>query len=283
MITATISKLRPLTPSEETLVNYILKHPDKILTHDPASLSESAFVSVSTVYRLLNKLKLNGLNDLKVQLAKELEAKKGMNLTVDINYPVIPEDNHYQAMKKLKTLYNETIEDTLHINSPEVLSAIEPVLKKARSIDLYTSSANIYFAENFKFQMQEIGRNVSVPVDEYIQRLTAANSTPDNLAIVISFGGRGAAVQKILNILKENQTPILLISSGNETKLDAYSDYRLSLSPLENHYNKMSSFSTRMSLLYLLDSLYAICFNTHYAENVHYKLTNYKKINHSLE
>ena len=42
-------------------------------------------------------------------------------------------------------------------------------MKKAKQVDIYTSAGNIYFALNFKFQMQEIGVNVNVPIDEYQQ------------------------------------------------------------------------------------------------------------------
>lgn len=283
MIFTKLKNLEQLTASEQTLVDYILANPNFILKNDPTTISEEAFVSVSTIYRLLNKLNFNGLNDLKVQLARGLNSYKDMSDPIDINYPIIEEDTHYQLMRNLRSVYTETLTDTFNLNSPVLLSQLERVLTNAQTIEIFTSSANIYLAKNFQFQMQEIGRNVLVPIDEYMQRLTAANSTPDHLAIVISFGGRGAIVQEILSILKGNHTPILLITSEQSNKLEVYADYKLSLSALENHYNKISSFSTRVSLLYILDTLYTLLFSKNFHQNKDFKLQNYKKINHSLE
>ena len=64
-------------------------------------------------------------------------------------------------------------------------------MQKAKIIVVYTSAGNVNFALNFQFQMQEIGRIVNVPIDEYQQRLIASSSNSDHLVIFISFDGRG--------------------------------------------------------------------------------------------
>ena len=58
----------------------------------------------------------------------------------------------------------------------------------------------------------------------------------------------------------------------------SYADYLLYLSSNEDHYQKISAFSTRMSLMYLLDSLYALYFKRHYEENVRKKLSAYERL-----
>lgn len=126
--------------------------------------------------------------------------------------------------------------------------------------------------------MQEIGITINVPEEEYNQRLVAACSDETHLAIVISFGGRGLLVNKITKSLKENGTPILLISSTEDNPIKEYADYQLYLCSNENHYNKISSFSTRLSLLYILDILFACYFKTDYDNNLKKKLAYYKKI-----
>lgn len=80
-----------------------------------------------------------------------------------------------------------------------------------------------------------------------------------HLAIVISYAGREFLINNIIHCLKENHTPILLISSTENVDLKRYVDYHLYLCSTENHFHKLSSFSTRLSLLYVLDVLY-LCF-----------------------
>ena len=126
--------------------------------------------------------------------------------------------------------------------------------------------------------MKEIGIDVNVPIDEYHQRLTAASSNQEHLAIVITFGGRGILSDILPRILNKTKTPIVLISSYEYTFKDIKPDYQLYISPYENHYKKISSFSTRLSLLYILDVLYTCYFELDYQENIDKKLMFYHNI-----
>lgn len=126
--------------------------------------------------------------------------------------------------------------------------------------------------------MKEIGIDVNVPIDEYHQRLTAASSNQEHLAIVITFGGRGILSDILPRILTKTKIPIVLISSYDYTFKEVEADYQLYISPYENHYKKISSFSTRLSLLYILDVLYTCYFELDYKENIDKKLMYYHNI-----
>lgn len=171
-----------LTNNEKQIVNFILDNPNAFLDMSSDQICKECFVSITTLYRLCQKLNISGLSDLKVKMSG------------------------------------------------------------------------------------------------YTQRLVASCSDETHLAIVISFGGRGLLANKITKILKENSTPILLISSTEDNPIKECVDYQLYLCSSENHYNKISSFSTRLSLLYILDILFACYFKTDYNNNLKKKLFYYKKI-----
>ena len=178
----------------------------------------------------------------------------------------------------MQELYEQTVVSSLNNLDLEQLRQAASLMKKVPAIDLYTSAGNLFFAENFKFQMQEIGRFVNVPIEEYHQRLTAAASDPSHLSIVVSYGGRGTVIPEIVNILKKNSSPILLITSTDEIPFAHAAMHHLYMSSNESHYNKISSFSTRLSLLFLLDCLYTSYFKLDYERNVALKMDYYKKI-----
>ncbi|WP_430603747.1 hypothetical protein IGJ02_001316 [Enterococcus sp. DIV0724b] len=276
-----LKNLDRLTTSEKALVDYILDSPEKVIHFSPKELANHSYVSISTIYRLINKLDLDGLNDLKLALVNYLNEHNSEQI-IDMDYPISAEDNHYAMTKKLKTVYEQTVQSTIDVNTVEMMAITSSLIDKSALIDIYASSANIYFAQNFQFQMQEIGKRINVPIDDYMQNLSAANSTSDHLAIIISYEGRGSSVKKIVDTLKKNNSKILLITSKNSTLLDEKVDGTLFFSSLENHYNKISSFSTRMSLMFLLDRLYLSFFNQNYEKNLAYKLENYQKMNPNL-
>ncbi|CUP12716.1 MULTISPECIES: MurR/RpiR family transcriptional regulator [Clostridium] len=267
-----------LTNNEKQIVDFILDNPNAFLNMSSEQICKECFVSTTTLYRLCQKFNLSGLSDLKVKMSGSINSYLKENKDFDFDFPVKQNQSHYEILTKIREDYDQTLLSTFNLFNLEQLRLSVNAMKKAKQIDVYTSAGNIFFAENFKFQMQEIGITINVPEEEYNQRLVASCSDENHLAIVISFGGRGLLVNKIIKTLKGNKTPILLISSTEDSPIKEYADYQLYLCSNENHYNKISSFSTRLSLLYILDILFACYFKTDYDKNLEKKLNYYKKM-----
>lgn len=273
-----LDNLTDLTANEQTLVDYMKNNPERFVNMSADEISAACFVSIPTIYRLCKKLKLNGLSQLKMVVSNSIRDYMKEKNGIDYNYPFSQNETQYQITVKMNELYEQTLTTLNNLIDLEQLRLIALALKKAKYIDIYTSAGNIYFAENFKFQMSEIGVVVNVPVEQYQQSLAAAASNEEHVAIVVSFEGRGMLVEQVMTLLKKNKTPIVLISSTTNKTMIQSSDYNLYLNPNENHYNKISSFSTRLSLLYLLDCIYTCYFKLDYDKNVKYKTETYMKM-----
>jgi len=267
-----------LTENEKILVSFIKENPEAFVKMTSAEISKASFVSNATIYRLCKKLDLAGISEFKILISASASDYLKERTTLDFNYPIHPNETQHQITRTLQELYGQTVVSTLNNLDLEQLRQAASLMKKKPSIDLYTSAGNLFFAENFKFQMQEIGRFVNVPVEEYHQRLTAAASGSSHLSIVVSYGGRGTVIPKIVDTLQKNKSPILLISSTEEIPFAKAATHHLYLSSNENHYNKISSFATRLSLLFLLDCLYTSYFKLDYEENIALKMDYYHKI-----
>lgn len=270
--------LNDLTDSEKILVDYIKDNPDSFIKMSASDISKTCYVSTSSVYRLCNKLGCSGLSELKVQVSASLTDYIHRPKDFDYDYPIKPNQTQYQITNKLKEVYENTVLSSINLLDLEQLRLSVSQLRKSKTIDIYTSAGNIFFAENFKFQMQEIGVNVNVPIEEYQQKLVAVSSDSTHTAIIISFGGRTINTNDLIRILKKNRTPIITITTPN-SPIEKKGDYVIYMNPYENHYNKISSFSTRLSLLYILDSIYACYFELDYEKNVKYKLEKYELMN----
>ena len=269
---------KDLSKNERVLADYILKHPEDVLKMSSKDLGKVCFVSTATVYRLCDKLGLSGFSDLKIKITSSLDDYRKSNEDFNFDFPVNQFQTHYEIIQKIKEDYEQTLNLTANLFSLDQLRLIASAMEKAQIIDVYTSAGNINFALNFQFQMQEIGIQVNVPVDEYQQRLIAASSNENHLAVIITFGGRGILSDILPRILHKVKTPIVLISSYDYTFKDFDLDYQLYISPYENHYKKISSFSTRLSILYILDVLYTCYFKLDYQENIEKKLAYYNNI-----
>ena len=214
-------------------------------------LSMKCAVSQATVYRLCNKLGISGFSELKIKISAYMDDYLKNNQEFDFDFPIKQFQTHYEIIGKIKEDYQKTINITADMFNLDELRLVITEMKKAKQVDIYTSAGNIYFALNFKFQMQEIGVNVNVPIDEYQQRLLAASGDNNHFAIIISFQGRGILSNILPKILKEKQTKMLLISAYGYNFKNFDPDYHLFINNYENHYKKISSFSTRLSVLFI--------------------------------
>lgn len=274
-----LEHITDLTDNEKIFVTFIKEHTEQFITMSASDISNTCFISTSTMYRLCQKLDLTGLSQLKVLVSSSLNAYLQEQKELDYNYPIKEYQTQYQITEKLKEVYQQTVVTTQNLMDLEQLRYIASALKKAKHMDIYTSAGNIYFAENFKFQMQEIGVSINVPLEQYQQHLSASISDETHIAIIISFEGRGHQIANIAKILKKVKTPIILISSTSTNPITPYASYQLYLCPYENHYHKISSFATRMSVLYILDSIYTCYFELDYQKNIDYKINAYKRMN----
>lgn len=267
-----------LSKNEQIIADYLLEHPEQALKMTANELTKQCYVSSATLYRLCDKLDISGFSKLKMEMTSSLDDYLKTKDYFDFDFPVQAKQTHYEIINKIKEDYEQTLQLTSALFDLEELRRVSFAIQKAKIIDVYTSAGNVNFALNFQFQMQEIGRIVNVPIDEYQQRLIASSSNSDHLAIFISFGGRGLLADILPRILHSMNTPIVLISSPKYNLKEIQPDYHLYISPYENHYKKISSFSTRLSLLYILDVLYTCLFKLDYDQNVEKKLKYYDNI-----
>ena len=67
-----LENIQNVTESENKVVQYILTHPDSVMTMSIKELSEACYVSTSAIYRLCDKLDVDGYNDFKIRLSHSL-------------------------------------------------------------------------------------------------------------------------------------------------------------------------------------------------------------------
>lgn len=267
-----------LTEAERSLAAVVLADPERFLAEGAKQLARRALVSQATLYRLCEKLGCAGLAELKVQVSGSLEAWRREEAGVDADFPVVPGQGAAEVVASLERDLTQTLAATANVLDPVALERAAKLVCAAANIDVFATAGNAAFAQNFRFQMAEVGRAVNVPTDEYEQRLLAASADGTHVAVVVSFGGRGFLARPIARSLASRGVPVVLVASAEPTPLDGYATVKLALSPQEDHCRKVSSFGTAVSLLLVLDALFACCFEADYGGNLARKLAFYEEL-----
>lgn len=276
-----LETMKHVTNNERTVCQFILNHSDQIIEMSAKELAEACYVSTATIYRLCNKLNIEGYNELKVRISQSMNDYLEQKQPIDFDFPIKKNQTNYQIATSLKENYEQTLASTFNLFDMECFRRIALKIRKAKHVMIYTSANNIPFAQSFKMLMREIGVIVEVPVDEYEQRLIASTGDAQDLAFIISYEGRLVNIDKICELLKKQKTPTVLISSCDYKLKKMTPEEHIYMSSYEHKYNKVASYSTRLSLLYILDMLYSCYFELDYSKNLKTKIdialeTNYE-------
>ena len=269
-----IKAMNSFTESEQTFIDFIFNHPYDVIQLNLQQLSKTSYVSISTIYRVMEKLEINGLNQLKLQISESLKNNENLK-NIDYNYPFQKTNTHYQILTQMLELYDQTLKNTINLIDLDVLLHTVQALKKANNIYIFPSIGNYFMAESFQQNMLEIGVKVDVIKEAYYQHWHVQLCDENDLVMLISYAGRTPQIMDIVHDLNKKNIPIILISSTIHTPIDQFSKYHLYFSSYEDSEEKIASFSSRISLQYLLDCIYACYFNRDYEKNLEYKIKNY--------
>lgn len=269
-----IKAMNSFTESEQTFIDFIFNHPYDVIQLNLQQLSKTSYVSISTIYRVMEKLEINGLNQLKLQISESLKNNENLK-NIDYNYPFQKTNTYYQILTQMLELYDQTLKNTINLIDLDVLLHTVQALKKANNIYIFPSIGNYFMAESFQQNMLEIGVKVDVIKEAYYQHWHVQLCDENDIVMLISYAGRTPQIMDIVHDLNKKNIPIILISSTIHTPIDQFARYHLYFSSYENSEEKIASFSSRISLQYLLDCIYACYFNRDYEKNLEYKIKNY--------
>ena len=269
-----IKAMNSFTESEQTFIDFIFNHPYDVIQLNLQQLSKTSYVSISNIYRVMEKLEINGLNQLKLQISESLKNNENLK-NIDYNYPFQKTNTHYQILTQMLELYDQTLKNTINIIDLDVLLHTVQALKKANNIYIFPSIGNYFMAESFQQNMLEIGVKVDVIKEAYYQHWHVQLCDENDIVMLISYAGRTPQIMDIVHDLNKKNIPIILISSTIHTPIDQFARYHLYFSSYEDSEEKIASFSSRISLQYLLDCIYACYFNRDYEKNLEYKIKNY--------
>lgn len=263
---------------EQAIVDFILDNPNFVLSATSQELATATYTSSSSVVRLCKKLGCKGFNDFKIKFSAEKKQSFFTPKYVDANYPFNNGDDIKTIAKNISNLNIESIQETMSLFDDVTYNKAIDLLYNAKVIDVYGVSLNLQLALDFKYKMSRINRLVLIQSFQQQHLLAAARSTPDHCALIISYTGETRESLEVAEILKTTKTPVISITSIGNNSLSQISDLVINITTKEKMYSKIGQFSSRTSILMILDFLYAGIFEKDYDNNIEYISKINKKI-----
>lgn len=249
---------------EKTIANYFLREPDSLKKISGRKLSEIMYVAPSTVTRFCKKIGYKGYEDFKVAYLAEYDYLQSHFKGIDPNHPFSSKDNVWSIVNKIGQLYTETVADTLSLQNEEGMADAIQIIDQSERIYIYSVGNHINYANNFKNKMIEIGKHVEVVQRFDLAFFNISYSKKNECIIMISYSGETNSIIRILEYFKRKELPIIALTSIGGNTLSKFADVVLNISTREKLISNSGTFSSDLSVMYLLDILFAGTFARDY-------------------
>ena len=261
----------PMNPNEKRLGQYLIDQGIQLENATVRTVAKEVFLAPSSVVRFVQKLGFEGFNDFKKQYLEEIRYLSTHFQKIDSNRPFSQNDKNIVIANKVGLLYDETLQDTISLLNHDILQEAINRIEKKEHIAIVVTGAQKGIAYTFKEKMMKIGKKVDIldSMDEAFYE--ACYCTSNTLFILISYSGETSKCLFICHKLIERKLSFITITTYGTNSLSSQSDCCLYVSTREKLINNLGTFSFNLSLLYLLDVLYAGYFNTSYDEHLENK------------
>ena len=263
--------------SEKQIAKYILNHGEEVLSMSVKELAKETYTSPATIVRLCKKIGLEGYNDFKIKYSAELQYDLHHTDRIDVNFPFSKDDSYPMICHKLSSLYQEVIADTIKLIDFTELNKIVDLLYPHQHIDIYGSGNSLLAAMSFQHKMMRISRDVNLRILHGEQVFMSYNSNSSRIAMIISYSGETNENIQIAQTLKENNTPIIVLTSVGDNRLSHYADYILNIGSREKIFTKIAPFASQISIEYLFNVIFSCIFQKDYEQNIQNKISYDKK------
>lgn len=268
--------LDDLSQSEKQILSYALEHPKEVLAMDMGDLAELTFVSKTSVYRMVKKMGLNGFDSFKKELAEECDYLLKMKEMMNVDFPFAKGEEITGMIKDLTHLYLSTIRDTADLLKSSDLQKAAHILQDAHHICVLGVYGGGPIGKVFGLDMRMVGRcvrylNVNVPCVKGLVN-------EDDVVIVLSYHDIRIEEHSVFSYIKESGAKIIAISSLGINNMKEWADVFLPVSSFESPYTKIKAFASQLSMMMVLNVLFACYFQKDYDVNVMKRAKNARAV-----
>lgn len=258
------------TRSEQLLIKFIQSYPKLTLSLSLEELSKKCYTSEASIIRFCKKLGFKGFSDLKIQLASEFSNFSLNNEKISVDVPITPNDSPEIIAKKFFNLSHYALQDTYSQLNFAQLNKAAKLLANVDIIRIYARGASLIIAEDFHYKLLRIGKSSQLESLSGFQEASTINTNKSikEAALVISHYCNSLQINYNIDNLVSNHVPFILLTANPKVRpYEHLASATLRISNTESRY-KMGSFSSRTSMLFILDCLYGLIFSFNYETNL---------------
>lgn len=246
------------TPIEKVIIDYIINHPNKVMEMSMEELASETYTSRSTISRFCKKNGYNGFNDLKMQLAIELNLfLKDSGLMHNISWPFNQDDDVETIIDKIVSQNTYSLLETIRTNSAEKLVKIVDKILHADNVVFLGVQFSGIAAYDAHMRFSKIGISSKFFITESDILTYSYYANPKDTVFFFSYSGETSFILDAAKYVKHRGAYSISITRNHNNELLEHCNVHLYINSIDDPENNLS-LSSRLATLCLIDVLYGI-------------------------
>ena len=250
------ARLESMTQADRQIAQFVIDHPERMLTLSSQGLAEATGRSQSSVVKFSQKMGYAGYQQLKlaVNQAKALEWQAPGGIihgSIDIS------DSYMMILQKLIGSKLLSMRETTAANNEQTIDRALDALSGARKIQLAGVGASSLVARDFSYKLLKIGRAVLMDSDTHIQVANASGLGPSDVLLALSHSGRSLETLRIAEVAKQRGAVVISMTGLQPNPLLDLADIHL-FTVADEERVRSSAITSRDAQLMLLDMMFIL-------------------------
>ena len=215
-----------LHPAERRIADYVLNHPEQVITVTMEELGDRTDSSYATVNRFCRRLGFSGYRAFRQSLVVDLTEKKNIDDMVH-NLSVTSESSVENVCESVYDLAFKVLSDSLGIINTSTIEAVVNVLTKANKICFVGVGISGMSAQYAHSRLFRIGLNCIYNADSTLSSMQVSLLRQGDVLFAISSSGRTSTIVEAARLAKKNGVTVIGLSDFSVSPLSKVCDYNL--------------------------------------------------------
>ena len=252
---------RKLTKSEKKVADYFIDNYKDAINESTQSIAVATDTSPATVIRFVKTLKFDGLQQLKLAIAADMDSQKP-----DITDEIIHQkDGLSEIVEKNKRNLINSIERLYALMDLELIEKSVDAIDSAKKVYLFGVGASGIVCYDINYKLSRIGKDVVFNNDIHLQLVNWNFIKKEDTCVCISYSGNTKETVLVAEIAKKAGAKTVGICCYGRNELSKICDITLRV-PHDERELRLGAISSRNTTLTLLDTIYLAITHRHYPD-----------------
>ena len=250
-----------LTKSEQRVADYFITNYKEAINESTQSIALITNTSPATVIRFVKTMKFEGIQQLKLALAADIDSDRKYICDEIIHQ----KDGLEEIIEKNKRNIVNSIEKLYALMDMDLMKQAIDAIDSARKIYLFGVGASGIVCYDINYKLSRIGKDVVFNNDIHLQLVNLNFIKKEDTCVCISYSGNTRETVLVAENAKKAGAKTVGICCYGKNELSNICDITLRV-PQDERELRLGAISSRNTTLTLLDMIYLAITHRHYPD-----------------